>query len=274
MSISSKTFALLIAVVAFAGLPAGAPRAEGGIVPLVPNLPNNAGGGLGIINEYPGSDDFIVGALPVAMVSLKGKRYLQLLATYLSANLVDDPHFRFGPVANYRFGRKDVDDPVVAQVHEVDGAVELGASAGGEWIFDNDIRHRAYAGVDLTFDVTGSYGGYFLDLYARYWLPVSRAVDIGLGVSTNFGGNSYMNEFFGVTPDDSARSELPAFNADAGLQAIEITPMVMVHLSEAWHAGIGGRYSRLMSDAANSPIVRQRGSADQFVAGVGLGYAW
>ena len=135
-------------------------------------------------------------------------------------------------------------------------------------------RPRAYAGVDLTFDVTGSYGGYFLDLYARYWLPVSRAVDIGLGVSTNFGGNSYMNEFFGVTPDDSARSELPAFNADAGLQAIEITPMVMVHLSESWHAGIGGRYSRLMSDAANSPIVRQRGSADQFVAGVGLGYAW
>lgn len=274
MSINSRTRALLIAAVVFAGVPAGALRAQGSIVPLVPNVPNYAGGGLGIINAYPGSDGFIFGGLPVAMMSLEGERYVQLLGTYLSANVVDDPHFRFGPVANYRFGRKDVDDPVVAQVHEVDGAVELGLSVGGEWIFDEDVRHRAYAGVDLTFDVTGSYGGYFLDLYARYWLPVSRAIDIGLGVSTNYGSKSYMDEFFGITPDDSARSGLPAFGADAGVQAIEITPMVMVHLSESWHAGIGGRYSRLLSDAANSPIVRQRGSADQFVAGVGLGYAW
>jgi outer membrane scaffolding protein for murein synthesis (MipA/OmpV family) len=33
-------------------------------------------------------------------------------------------------------------------------------------------------------------------------------------------------------------------------------------------------YSRLFGYAADSPIVDQRGSENQFIAGVGIGYMW
>ncbi|WP_370177858.1 MipA/OmpV family protein [Alteriqipengyuania sp.] len=35
-----------------------------------------------------------------------------------------------------------------------------------------------------------------------------------------------------------------------------------------------GGYSRMIGDAADSPFVAQRGSADQWLAGAGLGYTF
>lgn len=49
---------------------------------------------------------------------------------------------------------------------------------------------------------------------------------------------------------------------------------VLQSLSLNWHVGVGGVYSRLIGDAANSPITRDRGDLDQFIFGVGVAYAW
>lgn len=270
----SILFKLLLLLVVTLGIQPVSARAQNTMLSFSPSVENYAGIGVGVINAYPGADDYIVGALPVARFSLGDHRNIQILGTYASLNVVEHPNLRFGPVANYRFGRSDVDDPVVSKVHDIPDAVELGMTVGGEWVLGNDIRHRLYVGADLLADVTGTYDGMFVDLFARYWLPISKAVDIGMGASATYGSRAYMNTFFGVNAADSTQSGLPAYSADAGVQSIQFLPMIMVHLSKAWHLGFGGRYSRLVSSAADSPIVRDRGSTNQFVAGIGVAYAW
>ncbi|MDG4551498.1 MAG: MipA/OmpV family protein [Candidatus Contendobacter sp.] len=48
----------------------------------------------------------------------------------------------------------------------------------------------------------------------------------------------------------------------------------MLHLSPQWHLGAGVMYSRLVGDAADSPIIAERGSKNQSIYGVGALYAW
>ena len=50
--------------------------------------------------------------------------------------------------------------------------------------------------------------------------------------------------------------------------------MAIFSFSENWHLGGGVIYSRLLGDAADSPVTDKRGSRDQFFAGIGIAYAW
>ena len=43
---------------------------------------------------------------------------------------------------------------------------------------------------------------------------------------------------------------------------------------EPLYAAAGAFYQRITGDGADSPIVAQRGDANQFSAGIGVGYAW
>lgn len=48
----------------------------------------------------------------------------------------------------------------------------------------------------------------------------------------------------------------------------------MLHLSKHWHLGAGRLCSRLVGDAAESPIVPEEGSTNQWVYGAGALCAW
>jgi outer membrane protein len=77
-----------------------------------------------------------------------------------------------------------------------------------------------------------------------------------------------------VSQEDSERSGLPVYDAGAAVKDFRITPGLVIHFSYHWHLGVGLRYQRLLSDAADSPVVDDRGSANQFITGLGLGYSW
>jgi len=50
--------------------------------------------------------------------------------------------------------------------------------------------------------------------------------------------------------------------------------MAIFSFSENWHLSGGVVYTRLLGDAADSPVVDDRGSKDQIFAGLGIAYAW
>jgi outer membrane protein len=58
------------------------------------------------------------------------------------------------------------------------------------------------------------------------------------------------------------------------LRDIRVPLVAIFSFSEKWHVAGGVIYSRLLGDAADSPIVDNRGSEDQFFAGIGIAYAW
>jgi MipA family protein len=258
-------------VAVLAALPGKA--AEGGIA-LVPGaLPNYVGFGIGVANDYVGSDDLAPGGLPLARLSWEN-RYVTLEGNYLAANVVNHPVLRFGPAGLYRFGRDDVDDHVVDRLPSIDDTIELGGFAGLELVDEEDPRKRFYLSFDYLHDVAGSHGGYVLSASARLWYPLGRATEVGVAVASSYGSEDYMSTFFNISPSAAARSGLAAYDADDGLRDARVTVMVVQSLSRHWHVGAGILYSRLLSEAADSPIVDDRGSADQLIGGVGFVYSW
>jgi outer membrane protein len=130
--------------------------------------------------------------------------------------------------------------------------------------------------VSLQFqhDVGGTHEGFLITPSMRYWHPVTRALTVSLGGSFTYGSGDYMSTYFDVTAADATRSGLTQFSADSGIRDVRIAPMLVYSLSQSWHVAGGFIYSRLLGDAADSPIVDDRGDENQFFAGLGIVYAW
>jgi outer membrane protein len=256
-------------------LAAAAPcAAQVELVPTDLEVPLVVGIGVGVIPDYEGSDEYTFGIAPFFRWTFQGERYVQLRANELSVNVLNSKYFQFGPLAAYKFGRSDVDDDVVDRMEDVDDTVELGAF--GAFVLRNqqNVRQRFIADVDFLHDVGGVSESFRFSLGARYWHPVARRLDLMLGVRSTFVTDDYMNTYFGVSSTDAARSGLPAFSADGGGKDVSVTLGSLFYLTESWVLGAGIRYSRLLGDAADSPIVDGRGSADQIIAGLAVGYMW
>jgi outer membrane scaffolding protein for murein synthesis (MipA/OmpV family) len=96
-------------------------------------------------------------------------------------------------------------------------------------------------------------------------------VKVTATLGATYAGNDYMHHYFSVTPVQAAASlaNLAAFDADAGIKDVYIGAVGVIPLSEAWTLRVAAKYTRLVGDAADSPVVE---SADQFSGTVGLSY--
>jgi outer membrane protein len=226
--------------------------------------------------DYWGSDDSQGVGAPFFRWTFDGEeRYLQLLATQLSFNAMDDPNFQFGPILNYRFGRDDdVDDDVVKKMAEIDGTVEAGIMAAYVWRDTSNQRHRFIASSELLFDVGDEYGGWLATAGVRYWYPVNKPIDVMIGLGTTYGNSQFMNTYFGVDSADAAVTGLSQFDAGSGFRDVNIPVSLVFHYSMNWHIAVGAKYFMLMGDASDTPITDVRGSDGQLLAGLGLAYSW
>jgi outer membrane scaffolding protein for murein synthesis (MipA/OmpV family) len=109
---------------------------------------------------------------------------------------------------------------------------------------------------------------------ALYWKPVAEALDLGVRGNITLASDDYMKSFFGVNAGNVKSSGLSSHKADAGIKDIGLAGMGLFHFNENWHLGGTLLYQRLLGDAEDSPIVKQRGSANQLYGGLALMYSW
>ncbi len=251
---------------------AGAAQGEAVIIDLSPvAIPNFVGIGIGGAPDYLGSDDLMAGGFAFGRYTW-GNRYVSLQGNFASANVIDHPNWRFGPSATLRFGRDDVDDPVVDLLPDIDHSLDLGAFVSYEIVSARDPRNRWSFEADFAHDVTGEHSGFAVSAAARRWFPVGDFAALGLAVSSTYGSEDYMDTYFSVTPAGALASGLPAFSADAGFRDVRLTAVFIQPLSKQWVVGGGLMYMRLLEDAANTPITDARGSPNQFVFGLGVAH--
>lgn len=219
--------------------------------------------------DYEGSDDYAFGALPFLMVNYRDLVFLR--GPMFGANLITikgpgpGDKLQIGPAVRYQFGRDEDDNDDLRGMGDIDGTVEAGAfiSYGmGPWS----------AGLSLFQDVGDSHEGLTAKLTAGHRLPLGPKLMLRSELFATWADENYTQTFFGVTAVQSARSGMRQYAAEGGLKDAGFSLDLNYSLSERW--GLTGRigYKHLLGDAADSPLVQDRGSVHQFSTGLMVSY--
>ena len=240
------------------------------------------GGGASVQPLYEGSDEYRVAPFPIIAPSFgvsDGPRRFEFRALDdVRVHLVHWGRLSLGPLAGYRFGRKESDAARLLGLGDVDGGLVVGGFADYAFVDTGDLR----LGVDaaLSSQVTGDvFGNRPFALGTDYGFEADFAVSVerrfGPALRTTaragavFADDEYMRTAFGVNAAQAATSGLAPYRPDGGLKNAYMRLDATVNLTERFELRAGVGYSRLVGDAAASPITM---SANQFSASLGAAY--
>jgi outer membrane scaffolding protein for murein synthesis (MipA/OmpV family) len=96
-----------------------------------------------------------------------------------------------------------------------------------------------------------------LELGVTTGVPLGQGL-IGLGFAANYADREFRNSYFGVTEQEAARAQIPAWNLGNGWQDTSMTLSFEQHFGARWV--LDGQLLRtwLLGAAADSPLARQR----------------
>jgi outer membrane protein len=275
------------------GRPAGASGASGAPPAGMPKIVFDenwlsVGVGAGLVPSYSGSDDYILFPLPLIVGRVGGVGLrpngpgirLDLLSPAPALGPNQKTTFNFGPAIRFRNDRaQQIEDEVVELAEDLDVALEVGLAGGVTFPGVLNSNDSLTLNTQVRWDILGAHEGMLVEPTVGYSLPLSRAILFQGTVGLQFVDDSFADYYFTVTPDQSAATGLPLFEADGGLNSVSATAIVNFDLDgNALNGGFSiysvMGYTRLVGDAANTPFTDLRGSANQFIFGVGVGYTF
>lgn len=218
--------------------------------------------------RFPGSDEYSVVAYPSLSFRRAGEpRRFSTPDDGFSVALYDTPQFRFGLAGRYRGGRYDGSDHRLTGLADVQWAVEPGLFVE-YWPFEF-LRARAELRHGF-----GGYHGFVADLGLDF---VQRfgAFTVSAGPRLALGDGDFTRTYFGVTPLEAAlNGVVTPYRPSGGLTSVGVATAVSYDWSPQWSSTVSASYARLVSDAADSPIVKSFGSENQLTFGVSLSYSF
>lgn len=227
--------------------------------------------GIGLAPEYEGSNSYML--VPYFEGRLNyGNYYARFEGDNLRFNILNDPHFHFGPLIGFRRGRGNVNSPVRA-MHHLDDTETVGGFIEWEYV-GKDPRYGAtinLSGADAVYgEKTG--GWKFVGrVTARRPLDfIDRGFIVSASMDLTWISHPYMRTYFGVSPSDAAASGLPVFTpSGGGFSRYGVALSADQFLSRHFSVGVRAWYGRLLGDAASSPVTRD---PNQFFTGIVAGY--
>jgi MipA family protein len=218
--------------------------------------------------DFEGSDDHEVQPFPFISVAYRDLAYIR--GPEIGLNLLhfgseDGLAVKAGPLARYRRDRPEDRNEALRGLGDVDLAIELGGAVAVEY-------RQAWLRVSLAKDVAGGHEGLVGEGEAGVRFDLADALSASVSAKASWADRDYMSTYFGVTPGQSAASGLPVFGADAGIKDVGAGVNLSYRLGAHWMLSAVGGYSRLLGDAADAPLVVQRGSPDQWHGGLFLAY--
>lgn len=214
--------------------------------------------------SFEGSKEYMLSALPI--VSL-GKAGPELRYTSRNDNIslamIDDGVVRAGIAGKINFGR-DADD-------ELQGLADIpwGGELGGFFEFYPTDWMRAR--VELRHGIR-AHNGLVADIAVDAFHDVTPDVRLSGGPRASFAGAKYFDAYYGVNAEESHASGLGEYDPGSGLRSVGVGGAVTWKATDNVTASLFGEYSRLMGPAADSTLVKERGSPNQFMLGVSSSY--
>ena len=170
-----------------------------------------------------------------------------------------------GPLLALRRGRDEGDYAVLRGLGDIDRGLDVGGF----------IRFRKdgwQARADIRKDVSNGDGGTTANLSAGYGMPVTRNLRLRANLDTAWASSAYMNTFYGIDATQSVNSGIAQYTAGAGFKQVGVSLMADYAISREWGGFASLRHTRLIGDAADSPIVATLGSRNQVAATAGIKY--
>ncbi|CAN5243271.1 hypothetical protein BH10PSE13_BH10PSE13_25130 [soil metagenome] len=234
--------------------------------------------------SYEGSDAYVAFPLPAVAGKLGGIGIAPRPGG-LALDFINDPRdakfsFQLGPAARIRFDRNvQIKDPVVAALGKRKVAVEIGGNAGFSINRITNPYDSLTFGVDVRRDVAGAHEGVVIAPSASFLTPLSKGSFLALNVGAEHVDGKYARYYYSVTPGESLASGLPVYAARSGWKNVSAGLIGGIDLDgDLTNGGFsvfaGGNYSRLLGDFKRTPVVSIRGTPDQFVGAIGIGYTF
>jgi outer membrane protein len=251
--------ATILALAAVPGAPAQAQDGGRGHIVTI-------GAGAQVYPDYPGADGY--GVFPLFVGGLRRPGAPMPFEApdqgFGFGLLGSDSPVDIGPVLSFQSKREEAD--VGAPVGDVGLTPELGGFVQA-WLGDH-VRLR----VDLRHGL-GGHKGTLGDVGADFVMRDGDRYIFSIGPRMRFSDGRYQDAYFRVTPAAAAASGLAPFDPDGGgVHAVGVSSGLTVRAGRDWGVYGYAGYDRLVGDAARSPIVRDRGSRNQFSAGLALFY--
>ncbi len=238
------------------------------------------GFGLGTAPDYEGSDDYRLQPGGVVQGRVSGIEF-QMRGLNLYTDLVADRpgskvRFILGPVIQVRPERNDsVDDPRVAQLGRRKTAFEAGANVGVS--FRGVLIPPASLTLDVTWlrDLAGAHNSYTLTPSVALSSPLSQRSFMRLAVAADHVGKGFAQAYFDVAPGNVLA---PHSTNGSGWKSASASLLYTRDFGGHPRQGLGlfaiASYKRMLGGFADSPVVRDAGSANQTFAVTGLLYAF
>lgn len=228
--------------------------------------------GVAVIPEYEGAEHYTLIPLANGRVSLD-KRYIEIEGVTARINILNSDVIELGPVANLTFGRdRKIDSASVARLGAIDDAFEVGGFVALNIPVGDSGKVRL--AMQAVQDVSSVHKGWLGQASAGYAVQASPRLSLSANASATYASGEYAQTYYAVTAAGATASGLPRFDADAGLKDIGATVGVRYQIADRWSVNATGGYKRLLGDFADSPIVSQQGDANQWFAGVGIGFSF
>ena len=181
--------------------------------------------------------------------------------------VLDTDTFKAGPVAQVELGRRVKRNPALEGLGNVGATAEVGGYVdywAAPWL-------RARVEVRQGF---GGHHGVVSDQTVDVVVPVSPQWTLSGGPRMTIATREANNPYFGVDAAQAAASGLPVFDVGGGIRSFGAGTQARYQWTPQWASHAFVEYTRLTGDVGNSPIVTQRGSADQAMFGVGATYSF
>ena len=220
-------------------------------------------GAIGLyLPEYEGADAYEFKAFPSLDISWRDRVFLNVRQG-LGATFYRGSDLRLGASVGYSFGRDENDSANLKGLGDIDDGATANLLA--RWK-TGKVSLDAHYEQQITGADTGAQIHSTLGYGHRLGPTMLRPA-----LTTTWASDSYMQDYFGISPAQAANSGLPTHTAEAGFKSAGARLTIVHPLGGAWVLTLLANYDRLLDDAADSPLVKD---ANQYFTALGIAYSF
>jgi len=224
------------------------------------------GAGVMYAPDYEGSDDYEAGFMPNVEIIWNDR--VSLSFDGLMVDAVQTENLTLGLGVGMTGGRDASDNDALKGLGDVDNSVAGVLYGSYQW-------EMLEFGAGFEQDLGNGHEGALLGLEANLILPVIEdKFMIMVGPDMTWASDDYMQSYFGISSTQAGNSAYSKYDAGSGVKDVGLHAMAEYKITNAVSLNMITQYTKLVGDAADSPIVKDKGDENQFFTGLMLNYSF